>query len=160
MLRLLSLSLPPDEDFQGATTPTSGLKDMEQLLRVGARCLFYCTEFKCGVQGCGMHFIMMIQLLSDHEQANDAASSLLQLTHPVFSFWLGSLKYISIALTIIHQRRLKRVQPCSIWNMSSTLQHGGRRLKTSVTEVPPSTENIAQQRSAFPNTDSVTQRLV
>lgn len=90
-----------------------------------ARCLFYCTEFKCGVQGCGMHFIMMIQLLSDHEQANDAASSLLQLTHPVFSFWLGSLNYISIALTIIHQRRLKRVQPCSIWNMSSTLQHGG-----------------------------------
>lgn len=82
------------------------------------------------VQGSGMHFIMMIQLLSDHEQVNATASSLLQLTHPVFSFWLGSLNYISIALTILHQRTLKRVQRCSTWIMSSTLQYGGRCLKT------------------------------
>lgn len=85
---------------------------------------------KCIVQGSGMHFIMMIQLLSDHEQVNATASSLLQLTHPVFSFWLGSLNYISIALTILHQRTLKWVQRCSTWIMSSTLQYGGRCLKT------------------------------
>lgn len=81
--------------------------------------IVFLSILKSVLQGCGRHFTLMIQILSDHEQVNNAASSLLQLTHPVFSFWLGILNCIRVALSIAHQRWLQLAHQHSIWNTSS-----------------------------------------
>lgn len=94
------------------------------LWRTHSRCqaqelIVFLSILKSVLQGGGRHFILMIQILSDREQVNNAASSLLQLTHPLFSFWLGILNYISTALSIAHQSWWTLAHHYSIWNTSS-----------------------------------------